>query len=201
MLDARSVAQQLAARFLENGNYTFVGAMKAAEGPHPAAADARSLEGVFSEAGFAGLAVQSVGYEEGSPQPKVHVYITKGSRKDEATLDESGGDVVIQINRMGKLIIRPEQASSSTNQGNIFTLRNRISCGSSCAPSGESYAGTFGALVRKRGNNRNIYLLSNNHVFAACNHVPVDMPILSPSSTDARPTRAHDMVCSHAERR
>jgi hypothetical protein len=34
-----------------------------------------------------------------------------------------------------------------------------------------------------------ILALSNNHVFAACNHTPVDMPILSPSTADARPGR------------
>ena len=188
MPNARSVAEQLAARFLENGNYVFAGPMKAtlAQGPLPAAADAQSFEGFFSEAGFAGLAVQSVGYEKGAEQPKVHVYVTKGSRRDEATLEGDGEEVIIQVNRMGKILIRPEQAISSTNQGKIFTRENRISCGSSCAPSGENYAGTLGAIVRKKGG-KNLFILSNNHVFAACNHVPVDMPILSPSSMDAAP--------------
>jgi hypothetical protein len=39
--------------------------------------------------------------------------------------------------------------------------------------------------VRKQ-NAPEIYLLSNNHVFGGCNHVPVDQPILSPSSNDGR---------------
>ena len=44
------------------------------------------------------------------------------------------------------------------------------------------------------------YLLSNNHVLAAGNHVPVGMPILSPSPIDAGPaTRAPGEVGRHAE--
>ncbi len=191
MADARSVAQQLAARFLENGNYTLAGPMTAAgtHAPLPAATDDRSLEGFFSDAGFAGLAVQSVGYEEGADEPKVHVYVTKGSRRDEATLFDPEGEVTIQVNRMGRIFIPPEQATSATNQGKMFAYKGRISCGSSCAPSGENYAGTFGAVVRQK-KSKLLFILSNNHVLAACNHVPVGMPILSPSSIDARPTTA-----------
>jgi hypothetical protein len=201
MPDARSVAQQLAGKFLENGNYTLAGPMRATDAhrPLPAAANEQSLEVFFSEAGFAGLAVQSVGYEEGADQAKVHIYVTKGSRRDEPTLADQGDEVVIQINRMGKIFIRPEQAISATNQGKMFTHKERISCGSSCAPSGENYAGTFGAIVRKKGS-RNLFILSNNHVLAACNHVPVGMPILSPSSIDARPTgRAPGEIGRHSE--
>ena len=40
--------------------------------------------------------------------------------------------------------------------------------------------------------------LSNNHVFAACNHTPVGMPILAPSTMDARPgRRAPTEICRH----
>ncbi len=46
-----------------------------------------------------------------------------------------------------------------------------------------------------------IYLLSNNHVFAGCNHVPRDQPVLSPSSNDGKPSMAapreigrHDLI-------
>src|SRR5579875_2176588 len=59
-------------------------------------------------------------------------------------------------------------------------------CGSSCAPTSENCTGTLGALVAFEGS-REIYLLSNNHVFAGCNHVPKNQPILAPSSNDGRP--------------
>ena len=42
--------------------------------------------------------------------------------------------------------------------------------------------------------------LSNNHVFAACNHVPVGQPILSPSPMDARTDMpAPRQLCRHAD--
>lgn len=43
-----------------------------------------------------------------------------------------------------------------------------------------------------------LFALSNNHVFAACNHTPVGMPILAPSTSDARPgRRAPTAFCEH----
>lgn len=42
--------------------------------------------------------------------------------------------------------------------------------------------------------------LSNNHVLAACNHTPVGMPILAPSTMDARPgRRAPAEICRHEQ--
>lgn len=80
--------------------------------------------------------------------------------------------------------------------GNVYERNGRIACGSSCAPAGENYAGTFGALVHREGE---LMTLSNNHVFAACNHVPVGQPILAPSAADARPDiPAPRELCRHA---
>lgn len=56
----------------------------------------------------------------------------------------------------------------------------------------------MGALVRKNGQS-GMYVLSNNHVLAACNHVPVGMPILAPSTIDGRQGMAPREVCQHAE--
>ena len=84
--------------------------------------------------------------------------------------------------------------------GKLFVHENRIACGSSCAPTGESYAGTMGALVRKAGRARSLYILSNNHVLAACNHVQPGMPIMAPSSIDGRPgVPAPSEVARHSE--
>ena len=62
-----------------------------------------------------------------------------------------------------------------------YTLGARITCGSSVAPSGAGHAGTFGAICRSPNG---LFGLSNNHVFAECNHAPIDHPILSPSAND-----------------
>lgn len=177
---AEVVAQRLAGEFLERGNFVFAGRM----GSHlvadilPAGVQREPIDGGFEDIGFADLAVQSVGFEEGVDNPKVHVYVTKGPRRKEAELEDE--QVTVQINRIGKVVVRPEVASAAAARGQVFLRNSRIACGSSCAPSGENYAGTLGALVRKKGD-KDLFVLSNNHVLAAANHTPVGMPILSPA--------------------
>lgn len=198
---ARAVAQRLAARLLEAGNFVFAAPMSrsALTDVLPAAGHPGAMERRFDELGFAGLAVQSVGYEDGVDEPKVHVYVTKGPRKREAEIPSADRGVIVQINRIGKVVVRPEAASGATHRGNLYQRNGRIACGSSCAPSTEPYAGTLGALVRKKGN-PTIYALSNNHVLAAANHVPVGMPILAPATMDARPGLiAPAEICRHEE--
>jgi len=102
------------------------------------------------------------------------------------------------VHNTGKVVVRPEAASGSTNQGKQFTHNGRVACGSSCGPAGYGYAGTFGAIARKRTGNA-LFGLSNNHVFANCNHTPVGMPIMSPGGTDARPGVAPELICEHHE--
>jgi hypothetical protein len=188
-------AQRLAARFLEAGNYVFAEPMSARALAHvmPAATIEVSESGL-EQVGFAGLAIQAVGYEAGARAPKIHIYVTKGRH-----LERQFENVDVEVHRVGRVTVRPEAASAATHRGNLFQRKGRIACGSSCAPSGEQYAGTLGALLR-RSNDRTLYALSNNHVFAAGNHTPVGMPILSPSSIDASPSgRAPGEVCRHAE--
>lgn len=201
MSQAKKIAQQLAAKFLAQGNYSFANPLNVSALEHvlPAAAPSHRLSDYFEEAGFEGLSVQSVGYEEGTQDPIVHIYVTKGSLKSLKSLPEYEGEVKVQVDKMGKLMVRPEQASAASNQGAVFLRKNHVACGSSCAPSGENYAGTFGALVKKR-NNKGLFVLSNNHVLAACNHVPVGMPILSPSNIDGRPGgKAPGEIARHEE--
>jgi hypothetical protein len=197
---AHDVALALAERFLRDGNFVLAGAQgRGAIGAVPAAAAAPDIPD-YDEYGFAGLAVQSVGVEEGVNDPKVHIYVTKG-RTSEREVEAGGEEVDVVINRIGKVVIRPESAATATHAGNVYLRGGRVACGSSCAPSTESYAGTFGALARKAGaGNNRLYLLSNNHVLAAGNHIPVGMPILSPANIDARPgVRAPGEVARHAE--
>src|SRR5262249_20244571 len=84
-------------------------------------------------------------------------------------------------------------------KGNVYERNDRIACGSSCAPMNKTYAGTFGALVKRTGKD-GIWAISNNHVFADCNHSPSGTPISSPAAQDTKPSpaRAPTMFCEHA---
>ena len=152
---ARDVALALTQRFLQAGNYVLGGVQ--GHGPHaarPAAAGAPELP-EYDEYGFSGLAVQSVGVEEGADvdDPRVHVYVTKGSRVPERKIDDDGETVRVVFNRIGQVVVKPEPASAATHAGNVYLRQERVACGSSCAPSGEQYAGTLrrlGAQDRRR---------------------------------------------------
>ena len=202
MSPGERLAQDLTARFLKAGSFTSAPPLKSLPGwaaPALAKREELELEAAFVEGGFAGLSVQAVGHEEGGKEERVHIYVAKGSRRAIRELLTDGETVPVEVNRIGKLVVRPEQAATATNRGNLYIHETRIACGSSCAPSGESYSGTFGALVRKKGE-RNLDALSNNHVFAACNHTPVGMPILSPSNADGGPNiRAPGEIARHHE--
>jgi hypothetical protein len=56
-----------------------------------------------------------------------------------------------------------------------------VTCGVSIAPSAENYSGTLGCQVTS---NKIKYMLSNNHVLADCNALPVNTPISQPSPPD-----------------
>ncbi|MDR1142547.1 MAG: S1 family peptidase, partial [Planctomycetaceae bacterium] len=78
-----------------------------------------------------------------------------------------------------------------------FVKNGRIACGSSCQPAGEFYTGTFGAIVQKENK---LFALSNNHVFAACNHTQIGQPIMSPSIMDTGPDApAPRLIARHSE--
>lgn len=176
---AEQVARRLTAYFLEHGNFTQAGANSAGAGAVPAAlADAG--EEYAEDLEIAGLAVDSVGYEPGAEQPTVHVYLTKASRAAERQLATPQGEVKIVTHYVGNLVVRPELRPVAGAQGKVYEHNGKIACGSSCSPSNERSVGTFGALVKIAGDDA-FYMLSNNHVLAGCNHVPVGMPIMSPS--------------------
>ena len=196
---ARVVAEQLAGEFLKGGNYEAPGAAMDAHtlaSILPAAAAAGAFPH-FAETGFAGLAVQAVGYTAGAAEESVIVYVTRGSKRSLDKLSTNASGVPIRAVQLGKLIVKPEMAATAAARGKVYERNGRIACGSSCAPAGENYAGTFGALAQRDGE---LMILSNNHVFAACNHVPVGQPILAPSAMDARPELpAPRELCRHAD--
>ena len=174
---AEIVARKLTAKFLEEGSFALAPPM-GREVIHAAAQAAASgteeddvdLDSLFGNAGFAGLSVQAVGFEEGGEKEKVHIYVAKGSHRKVESLPVEDGEILIEVNRIGKLLVRPEQANTATHRGNLYIRNNRVACGSSCAPTAASYSGTFGAIVKR---NKDLFMVSNNHVIGACNHTPV----------------------------
>jgi hypothetical protein len=204
MPTAQEVANFLAYEFLRNGNYTAsVGPVDVPDLAGAAAAAAEdedvAVEYTRRAEPFGGLAIQSVGFEAGVRDAKVHIYLTRGSSRLIKSLPGDIDGVPVRAHKMGPITVRPEAASTATNRGHLFERKNRVCCGSSCAPTSENCTGTLGAIVQK-GQARQLYLLSNNHVFAGCNHVPQNQPILAPSSNDGNPTvRAPGEIGRHHE--
>jgi len=198
-LSANELCKKFAATFLENGNYD---ALEASAGGNAQffdsqAASSSALSTVFANSGFSGLAVHSVGYTPGIEQEKVIIYVIRGTQKVLRNLPQEIDGVPVIARVMGKPQASPVSAMAARGLGNFFEYNGRIACGSSCAPSGENYAGTVGAFALNGGR---ILALSNNHVFAACNHTPVGMPILSPATMDASPNRrAPTEICRYKQ--
>jgi hypothetical protein len=202
---ASMLARAFASKFLAEGNFVDAGGPMSLK-PSPAAA--RAILDTEST-GFVGLSVQAVGYAEGpianakrnedqQAEDEVHIYVTRGSKKELRALPKSVGGIRVLVHNTGKVSVRPRAASSASNRGMLYEHDGRIACGSSCAPSGKNYAGTLGALVKRKGH-AGLFALSNNHVFADCNHTPTGMPILSPAGMDGRPAPARPpgRICEH----
>ena len=197
---ARVVAEQLAGEFLKGGNYEAPGA--AMDAHTLAEHHAGSSRGGRLSA-FCGNQVCRLGGSRpwaippGRLRESVIVYVTRGSKRSLDKLSTNAGGVPIRAVQLGKLIVKPETAATAAARGKVYERNGRIACGSSCAPAGENYAGTFGTLAQRDGE---LMILSNNHVFAACNHVPVGQPILAPGAMDARPELpAPRELCRHAD--
>lgn len=189
MATAEDIATLLAFEFLRMGRYSdSSGPVEVPDLRARAASAADEDIGEFASKmdEFSGLQVQSVGFEEGPDEPKVHIYLTRGSVKAMKSLPEVIEKVQVRTHKMGPISVRPDAAGTHTNRGNVFIRGSRVCCGTSCGPTSERGAGTFGAIVRI-GNAPELYLLSNNHVLAGCNHVPKDQPVLAPSNMDGRP--------------
>ena len=182
---AEAIAAELSYGFFRQGRY----AMSTGPIEVPgliSAASASPQEARRSVSGFGAISVQAVGHEEGTEDPAVHLYLTAGTVRQIKGLPTEIEGVKIRAHKMGAISVRPEMALSATNRGNIFERGSRICCGTSCAPTSENSVGTLGAIVRMASNGE-LYLLSNNHVLAGCNHVPPGQPIMAPGSGDGRP--------------
>lgn len=194
MASAEQIADLLGYEFLRQGNFSAsTGPIEAPELIGAASAGAElsgynlgKRAGYRLDTGFEGLAVQSVGYEIGPENPKVHIYLTHGSAKLMRSISKPVEGVPVQLHRMGPISVRPESAGTATNRGHIFERGGRICCGTSSGPTSENSSGTLGAIVRLQSA-EGLFLLSNNHVFSGCNHVPMNQPIMAPSNMDGRP--------------
>lgn len=192
----QKIAELLTTRFLEEGSFASAGGPMSLQ-----IRPSTSLELPHTNfVGFGGLSVQSVGYvvePKNTDTAQVHVYVSRGSKSMIGNLPKELLGITCSVHNIGKLHIKPRQASASTHSGNLYLNDERIACGSSCAPSGKHYSGTFGAILR--GEDGTLFALSNNHVFGDCNHTPIGQPILSPSSSDGRPNiRAPGEICRHS---
>lgn len=133
------------------------------------------------------FSVNAVGYEEGVDDPKLYLFTAKGQKKSiQKTVTINNQTYHLETCKIGKIGIDLSQTFKTNQLGEIFLRHgtNVVCCGSSCAPARENHAGTFGALVRLNGS---MYVLSNNHVIASCNHVEPGISILSPANGDSRP--------------
>ena len=194
---ARELTEILGRDFLKNGNFQAAGAP----------ADAVAMSRIFPTTsdvaisysenhGFSGLSVQSVGYSN-ADRESVFIYVTRGGKRVLDKLSNVIDGIPVNVTNIGNPIVRPEASVASTMRRSVFLRNNRIACGSSCAPAGENYSGTFGALVKS---DKYLMALSNNHVFGACNHTEVGQPVLSPSAVDASPNLiAPREICRHHE--
>src|ERR1700722_2087241 len=108
---AERVASVLAYEFLRDGKYS------AAHGPvevrsllHASGAVAAAEEHETRD-GFGNIAVQSVGFEEGSSEPKVHIYLTRSSARLIKSLPDAIDGVTVRAHRMGPIVVKPEAAA------------------------------------------------------------------------------------------
>lgn len=188
-MNASDLAKSLAAKFLENGNYDLVGASIENSferlGVRPAAVN--DLNEYFADAeGFSGLSVEAVGYTPGAKQEKVIIYVARGSKKMLRSLPKQIDDCPVVVKVLGRTRPGPSPSMARHGVGELFERNDRIACGSSCAPINESFAGTMGAIASLGDS---LFVLSNNHVFACCNHTPIGMHICCPSAMDAKAGR------------
>jgi len=192
---AEIVARTLANFFYGEGSFTALRKHPGYRPPVvPTGDDGETEERIQADPAFGGLAVQAVGYERGkAADPAVHIYVLRASRSIQKKLPETINEVPLVVNRMGRVMTSPGALAGA----NYFQRDGRVACGSSCAPSAERYAGTFGALVRANDHPGKLFCLSNNHVLAACNHVPVGQPIMSPAMLDSGPAAAPRHIANH----
>jgi hypothetical protein len=194
---ARDAAHLLAKRFMVAGKMSVVpGSIGTSDEGIQLAAKLKREDAWEETQAFAILGVQAVGYSDGiesesgerSP-PEVVVYAAKTTVKEINALAKSVvAGVSVRIRKIGLVTVHPDDVDGVETEPHAYVCENgRVACGGSCSTA-TGYAGTIGALVRKAKDD-SIYLLSCNHVIAACNQIDPGMPIMAPAPDDARPDK------------
>jgi hypothetical protein len=177
MKKIEKIAKKLTEHFFATGG--FRGMIDGSVSPASDDADIKPAQSLS-----AGLDVIGVAYNDSKENPKLYIVVKNARRSYLKDKKETEGIETVLL-KIGRTDIRPEAAFSHNSVGKTFIHKQRIACGSSCAPSGQTYAGTFGAIVKNASGE--LYAISNNHVFAAGNHIEKNMPILSPAAKDVVP--------------
>ena len=177
-MNVREMAEDLSTALYSLGYYKF--ADQEVPGFRPSG-HLRSDLGGSVQTLFSGISVAAVGYSDDEANPALFVYATRVSKAVIRSFPTEIGGYPATIANFGSVNVKPESALRASTRPKCYTLGARITCGSSVAPSGAGHAGTFGAICRSPNG---LFGLSNNHVFAECNHAPIDHPILSPSAND-----------------
>jgi hypothetical protein len=192
---ARDAAHLLAKRFMVAGKMAVVPRSIGTPDEGIQLAAKMKKDGAWEETQvFANIGVQAVGYTDGiesesgeKTPPEVVVYAAKTTVKEIKDLADSVvAGVRVRIQKIGLVTVHPDDVDGVETEPHVYVLDNgRVACGGSCVTA-TGYAGTIGALVRKEGSD-SIFLLSCNHVIAACNQIDPGMPIMAPAPDDARP--------------
>lgn len=192
MRTAKSIAGDLFRAFIADGlfNVSCYSPADAGDALAPASSMRDSASWARADGDFANMSVQAIGYEEGQ-NGAVYVYSSKGGEKALEKIDKEKDGVPIRLRRLSPISINPETSQKITNSPKVFIFDDnttsglKLACGSSCAPSNATFAGTMGALLEMPGDDDALYILSNNHVIGGCNHAPCDSIIMAPAPADS----------------
>ena len=192
MNTAKEVAEHLYEYFAATGMLNAsCGSSAYTDGGFTPASSEEATSSWKGDIAFASKAVQSVGYENlplsSDKKPAVYVYVSKGvTKRDEKNEHEFEG-FTVRYRRLTPLSVKPESSRYITNIPFLYCCPNgELACGSSCALSTQNLAGTMGALLKLDDDDKNLYVLSNNHVIGGCNHAEKDAIINVPAHIDSQ---------------
>jgi hypothetical protein len=198
---ARSVARLIAERILADGGI--------AGAPQHAGSSSEGMRfavdhGKVDEYGrtepFAELQVISIVYTDGMREdeagrhvePEVTIYIPnvrKFTNAFIASLPKVIDGVKVSVEKSTLVGVDEKEVETFAPNSRTYLRNGRIACGSSCAPA-RGFPGTIGAVVKLDGKDKvddgTRFILSCNHVLAACSQIGIGMPILSPAANDAK---------------
>jgi len=164
-----------------------------------------AIDNLMVDAGFLGpeavdvlqtLGVTAIGIDEEDIEIKAH--LTKRATRAQKDILPAAMDAVPIIYSYETLVsINPLRLKRrELTQGPL--ANDVVRCGDSISAGNHRSAGTLGALVRGRNDNK-LYGLTCNHVTGGCNLTPEKMPIVSPGILDVQDsTQKIQMIGRHS---